>query len=930
MRSKKIAAPLLTTAAAAVLVACGGGGGGSSSTPPAAAQVRISGKAVDGALQGAHACYDLNDNNACDANEPSATSAADGSFAFDVDAAAAGKHRLVVEVPATAVDADTGTAVGTAFTLLAPASGTSTAHAVFASPLTTLVQKHVDATGATLADAVELIRSQTNLGVSPLADFTAAANAANQQAATVARLVQLTTMKQGEALAAIVGQLDLSGTPISAQDVQKAVAQALVAALPSVAAEAADPQLAALSGAALQAALATAADNVVAQAGTSAEETKASIGLAKLPPDPASTDAPAATASLTALRWTDANNWYARTLEASAADNTPDADNKVRYYEVHRQSESNGYSPNGTSYGWAFGNARQRAGDLHWNGSAWAGCTLGDRYLSTVRDAAGNSSYDYCDGYEVGTSTRSSVDVAGQSIATVVADKVRTMPGGASGVAYAQWGPANLSAFGSATFPAGARLLYQSNTITKTAVSYDTQASNVVFAQVLAVAQGGDVRSSAALACGAATLPAATEVTTLDDLIARNPAKPCIFNRGVQGSDSSLDPNEWWSNSTVSLGSLANDMALPAGTGNWYTTERRLRVGFTGTNQTTYYSCLTRSGNLSSRNCSVIGTGSYTITTLGDARVMSFTNLPSITQRTGFTRVFVERGGKVWYGYRNVSGTTTPYLRMNLAATNAVFAALPGLPPVRPVTRAADMSTASRAVLATMKGVWGGTGLDGALFFRFGDDGRFLMGNASAPNIQTREQTGSELGWFEVDAATGQFRTLIEVDSNLTAGTSHPLPEEISDRLTVSATQIQVNGQDFLPRLAQTSGLVGLWALNSATELKTQHFAFFANGKVLLADPLGDTGNGACTAANQGPPGAEFASYTYDAASGALRVFAKEYDTNGCAGFFDSSAGAAVQNTEANFVVVIAPDGKTATVTSAGEPTRTVYRIASQ
>jgi hypothetical protein len=128
-----------------------------------------------------------------------------------------------------------------------------------------------------------------------------------------------------------------------------------------------------------------------------------------------------------------------------------------------------------------------------------------------------------------------------------------------------------------------------------------------------------------------------------------------------------------------------------------------------------------------------------------------------------------------------------------------------------------------------------------------------------------------------------------------------------------------------LPRASSpANGIVGVWAF-SPTDLKVQHFVFYPNGKVLLIDPLGDTSGGACTTANQGPPGVEYASYTYDATTGALRVFDKLYDTNGCAGFFDSSAGAVAggtANAEANFTLTISVDGMTAT----GD--KTVYRIA--
>lgn len=928
---------MLGALSAAVLVACGGGGGGGSgiANPPPATTVTVSGKAVDGPLQGATACYDLNDNGACDSGEPtSAPTGANGAFSFDVASGDAGRHRVVVVVPASAIDADTGAAVGTAFTLQSPATGSTGAQSVFVSPLTTLVQSQVDLGGSTLTDAIAVVQSQAGLTISPLADFTATNNADNQQAARVARLLQLTTLAQSAELATVVGQVDLSGATISAADVAKAVHEALIVALPVLAGKAAEPAVAGASGAELQAALAAAAQAVAEQSAVTAEQAKAAIGVAKLPPDN-SAETPVATASLTALRYTDANNWYYRTLEAGAADNLPDANNRVRYYDVHRVSESSGFSPNGTIYSWALGNLRSRAGDLHWNGTAWVGCSFGDRYLADKRDASGNSNYDFCDGYERGASSRSAVDLAGQSIAAVVATKIRTFPGGASGVAYADWGPADpAAAFGNATFPAGARLYYQTNTIQQTAFAYDVQAAGAVTAFSAAIAAGGDARATPSLACNANPTPAATAVTTLEDLVARNPGRPCIVNKAVAGADSSLDPNEWWSNSTASLGILAGAATLPAGTGNWYSTDLRLRVAFAPTgNTTTYYSCLSRAATGSSRNCTAIGTGTYAIQTLGDARVMTFTGLPALAQRTGFARVFVERGGKVWFGFQNPSNVSNRFVRLNLEATNAIFAALPGLPPVRPVSRVGELDQASRTGMQTLVGAWGSASDTEAILFRFGNGGRFVMGQAAPENTATREQTGGELGWFEYEGSTGRFRALVEVDSNLTAGTSHPGPAELNDTLTITPTQFSTSAGEVFARLPDgSSGLVGLWALGSATELKTQHFAFFPNGKVLLVDPLGDTSGGACTAARQGPPGAEFASYTFDAAAGTLRVFGKVYDTNGCAGVFDSSQGAVAAgtaNTEANFTVVFSNDGTQAFVADTGGSV-TLHRIRSQ
>ena len=162
--------------------------------------------------------------------------------------AQAGRHSVVVMVPANAIDKDTATAVGTAFTLRAPATGRAGDHIVFVSPLTTLVQAHMDRSGATLADAVELVRSRAALALSPLAAFTAGSSADHLQAALVARLTQLTALNQAADLAAVVGTADRTGAVNTQAQVDAEIASSLIAALPSVAAATLDPALAGASG----------------------------------------------------------------------------------------------------------------------------------------------------------------------------------------------------------------------------------------------------------------------------------------------------------------------------------------------------------------------------------------------------------------------------------------------------------------------------------------------------------------------------------------------------------------------------------------------------------------------------------------------------------------------------------------------------------
>ncbi len=179
----------LAVSMAAGLAACGGGGGDSSSTPtpapapapaptptptpsPAptpAATSTLSGAVIDGPIAGATVCVDLNKNGVCDSGEPVSTATdAQGKYTITgLTASQTTDFPLVATVPATATDS--GTAVGTAYTLTAPA-GTS----AVITPITTLVQAGI-AQGLTEAASETAVAAQLQVSTSGLlADFTAA------------------------------------------------------------------------------------------------------------------------------------------------------------------------------------------------------------------------------------------------------------------------------------------------------------------------------------------------------------------------------------------------------------------------------------------------------------------------------------------------------------------------------------------------------------------------------------------------------------------------------------------------------------------------------------------------------------------------------------------------------------------------------------
>jgi hypothetical protein len=112
------------------------------------------------------------------------------------------------------------------------------------------------------------------------------------------------------------------------------------------------------------------------------------------------------------------------------------------------------------------------------------------------------------------------------------------------------------------------------------------------------------------------------------------------------------------------------------------------------------------------------------------------------------------------------------------------------------------------------------------------------------------------------------------------------------------------------------SGLVGAWSLSSTGNPMAQTFFFFPDGSYVMTDPQGDIAPQSC-----GGPGYEKGTYTYDTASKTLAGVSSTLDSNGCAGFHDSTAagtgfGPATQ-------LIFSADGKSLVFTGASF---TLYR----
>jgi hypothetical protein len=146
-----------------LLWGCGGGGGGGVIVE---ATQTFSGVAIDGYLEGATAFLDLNDNGEHDANEPKSLTDENGQFTLNATASQFAKHRVVVLVPAGAIDSNTGP-VDAPFSLTSPAG-----HGSVVSPLTTLVAAHM-AEGSSFDDALSKVGQDLRLEGNVMKDFMA-------------------------------------------------------------------------------------------------------------------------------------------------------------------------------------------------------------------------------------------------------------------------------------------------------------------------------------------------------------------------------------------------------------------------------------------------------------------------------------------------------------------------------------------------------------------------------------------------------------------------------------------------------------------------------------------------------------------------------------------------------------------------------------
>jgi hypothetical protein len=686
------------------LYGCGGGGSsavdsGNPVAPVIAATVDVPITVIDGPIQNAQVCLDKNDNGVCDAGEPTGSTDAEGKVTLKVDAADKGQYPVIAVVGTDAIDADTGK-VPTAFTMKAPKD-----QSAVITPLTTLVQNVVASTGSTSAAAAEQVQAQTGINVNLFEDFSKGSTDDHKAAANIARMVVVTTQQQSEAVKSAEGTKDADGGTIRKADLDKAIQARLMEMLPALVTKLAENQT---QIAALEKALTDAKAVIDASAKKVAVEkaqkdkddalkakmtevvvtenkgltstgvaTNVAVSKQQESSAPVVAETPNAGFNIRELSFTDLSNYFVRFHSSTVLQNTPVKD-YVRYVDNRYKSVE------GVVAAWNTGSNPARQADLHWNGTTWVACQLNFEGISSVRDTKGNSEYNYCDNLETGKSSRASLDISGKKMVDALGDAVKA---GYTNLGSVTDGTKAL--LGDASFPAKSAGFYQNGTSLTTAVAFNPGSDNRVLVET-------------SLSC--ANTNTEKYAVTLEEVIAKYTGlDKCsgnkrTFTNGIGTSLNSGDRNEGWGNTTVSLGTIGSALAnyTDSTATAYYTTNTRLRAGLGANGAATFYSCKERY-NGSTRNCDVIGTGKYSVKIVGDARTLSFTGLPALASALSYTRVFVERGGKVYYGYQNRPMASNK-AGLNTVASAALLAKL-GLPAV-------NVDTPLALTLASYQGDW--------------------------------------------------------------------------------------------------------------------------------------------------------------------------------------------------------------------------------
>jgi trimeric autotransporter adhesin len=769
-----------------LLVACGGGDDNTAAPPaaveppvvivPPAPTTSAQSVTVAGLGAGALVCLDKNANGACEAGETQGTTGAEGTVTLAVPLADVGKYSVLVEV--------SGAAVGTAYSMVTPADKPAVV-----SPLTTLVATQAAAARQTTVDAEKNLQDRLGTSAPLMTDYSKGTDDASKYLSNVARTIVVATQKQ---LTDTAGAKAADGTAVPKSDIVKAVNSGLVANLGTVATQASDPAVAAAATpAAKETAIQSAAAVVATAVGLTPTNTGAVVAVSALPLVAEKTGTPTDESALRWFTFTDLGNYNYRQFKSTAAQAT--AVNGTRLFSEFRETKTtvNGAVTNFQQWGEGLNNwARNQ---VVWTGTEWFDCPNDHVGETGVWDANGTSSSVYCKAFK--STTKGYVrDIAGRKMADVVKE-IRAYPLSDTAGKFSAWGPdpVTYATALNATFPAGSVLDYRAGQDIVNPDSYSPLGSDTVVAFNTGVSNG--VAADCAKITTAATNNAQYQVATptLEKVVSSFVGKPCVYTGATTLADTGEAINEGWGTSTLNLGDVADPYTNAKG--YYRSGVKRLRASFAAGNVVNYWLCLITVSSTASRNCVAAGSGTYTIETLGDARVMRFAGVPAnAASLLSFNRTLVERAGKVQYGSRSKL-TSTNQVRPNKVATDALFAAL-GLPAVQSpapltansllasyVSSAGVLNTNALAFMendpAGLTGAWqanDAAALTAAktVFFFFAN-GQYLMADpegdlAAAPRLSCGNP-GVEQGAYSFVKATGTFTWLSTAkDTNGCAG----------------------------------------------------------------------------------------------------------------------------------------------------------------